>query len=83
MTTILNLTGNWNLPVNINNIIKDRTFQPIDIDEEMDSEDIHSLATYLKEINADETYLVYTEETQALTAIRESDIKINAFFNII
>ena len=83
MLVILNLTKGSSIPVILDKVLDGRSFQPVDIDDILDEEDLEGLAEYLIEINADEIYvLMYdTTDSQALTAIRESDIEVKCYFS--
>ena len=60
------------------------SFQPVEIDEVLDDEDLEELTKYIDSLNAEHVYVLFgtsSEEYQSLKAIKESTIKVDAFFS--
>ena len=60
------------------------SFQPVEIDEVLDGEDLEELTKYIDSLNAEHVYVLFgtsSEEYQSLKAIKESTIKVDAFFS--
>lgn len=59
------------------------SFQPVEIDEVLDDEDLEELTKYIDSLNAEHVYVLFgdsSREYQSLKAIKESTIKVDAFF---
>ena len=60
------------------------SFQSVEIDEVLDGEDLEELTKYIDSLNAEHVYVLFgtsSEEYQSLKAIKESTIKVDAFFS--
>ena len=60
------------------------SLQPVEIDEVLDGEDLEELTKYIDSLNAEHVYVLFgtsSEEYQSLKAIKESTIKVDAFFS--
>lgn len=84
MNIIITINGASKTPMVLSNLLKGSRFQPIDIDEVLDEDDLDSLEAYIDSLNAKHVYVLYSQddsEIQSLQAIKRlGSIKVDAFF---
>lgn len=83
MNVLIMINNASKAPATLDKLLKGVEVQPIEIDEFMEEDDISSLKSYINALCAEHVYILYNnsdEELQSLKAIKESNIKIDAFF---
>ena len=64
-------------------LLKTGSVQPVEVDEVLDDDDLEELTIYINSLNAEHVYVLFGDssvEYQSLKAIKESTIKVDAFF---
>ena len=83
MNVLIMINGANSIPYSLKDITKGAELQPIDIDEVLEEDDICELTEYINSLDAEHVYVLFSNsdsEIQSLKAIKESTIKIDAFF---
>ena len=83
MNVLIMINGASSIPYSLKDIIKGAELQPIDIDEVLEEDDICELTEYINSLDAEHVYVLFSNsdaEIQSLKAIKDSTIKIDAFF---
>ena len=83
MNILIMINGASSIPSSLERMLKETEVQPIDIDEVLDEDDICELTGYINGLNAEHIYVLFSNsdsEIQSLKAIKESTIKVDAFF---
>ena len=83
MNILLMINGATKTPTTLENILKGSKVQPVEIEEILEEDDIEDLESYLVGLKAEHIYVLYSNSDssiQSLNAIKESTIKIDAFF---
>ena len=83
MNILNTINGAKPVPYSLKEMIKGTELQPVDIDEVLEEDDICELTEYINSLNAEHVYVLFSNsdsEIQSLKAIKDSTIKIDAFF---
>ena len=68
------------MPATLSKLLDGTLYQPIEVDEEL-GEDLLNLERYLKELNPEKVYVLYGDvNIPSLREIKESSIKVDAYF---
>lgn len=83
MNVLIMINGAKSIPYSLKDMTKGTELQPIDIDEVLEEDDICELTEYINSLNAEHVYVLFSNsdsEIQSLKAIKDSTIKVDAFF---
>lgn len=83
MNILIIVGENPKSPKTLINLLEGEKTQPIEVDEILDEDDISELIEYIDSLNYKHIYVLFSNEAkeyQSLEAIKESTIKVDAFF---
>lgn len=83
MNVLIMINGAKSIPCSLKDMIKGTELQPVDVDEVLEEDDTCELIEYINGLDAKHVYVLFSNsdsEIQSLRAIKESTIKVDAFF---
>lgn len=83
MNVLILINGAKDIPYALKDIIKGTKLQPVEVDEVLEEDDVDELISYVNSLNAKHVYVLYSNsdsEIQSLKAIKDSTMKVDAFF---
>lgn len=82
MKVLIIINGASKAPLALEKVLSSSKVQLIEVDEILDEEDTEELESYINSLEAENIYVLYSDSSgnQPLNAIKDSTIKVDAFF---